>query len=193
MLFQNESVFYDIPYPAEGDSLYQRLGARILMNQLVIRGMLQAPPVTSVTDQPVWHLDFFIVYDRSPQTAKPGASTVFDANTLGLGFGLMQSPDNRDRFQLLYRFRYVLRGNIPVSTNSSTPYGCGGDPVTLPIDLTLNINKVATFANTNPAGAYSALTMGAVYLYCSCKVPSAVSVSFKPTLQCNTRLLFSDL
>jgi len=187
-------------YPSRGDSLSSRLGDRILLNSLLIRGTLKVPQFTPASQSPFTFVDMFLVWDYAPrETATlPAPNVVFSiaVSTDGNRFiGLLQNPVNRDRFALLYRYRYKLTGSYPTApAGTPTSFIVGSDNSALLIDLNLAINKTVSFSTTNSTGDLDAVTRGGLYLYLfSNQGFTAQPAEQKPFLSANCRLLFADL
>jgi len=182
--------------PPRGDSLSTRLGDRILLTSLMLRGRLVAPSVIANGEGVGSFVDLFVIHDKIPTGTFPVPGLLFTASSIAQGYGMLQDPSFRDRFSLLFRYRYQLNGCAKTSTATAV-YQQDGDRTVLPIDLNLTLNKTMAFATTNSTGSLAAVVKGGLYLVAGSNQPLAGSVGANtntfPYFNLSARLLFADL
>lgn len=192
---------YLVPLPTAGDGLSLRLSDRIKLIGLVLRGTMFGPEFFGGNVPIVLPVEYFLIYDRLPGPTRPLAREVFTTDSIGDGSGLLQLPESRDRFQILYRFRYVLGAKLSCGT-SGVPEGflvptiAPGSPDHVIIDENLSINLPTSF-KFGGGSTYDQISSGALYLYASGSTyepydEELPSRSF-PAWNLNLRLLFADL
>jgi len=180
--------------PARGDALNARLGDRVLINNILVRGRFIAPTIINSGATSVTTMDLFLVHDRQPTGNYPALSTLFTVASLALGYGLLQDPSTRDRFSLLYRYRYTMTGTA--KTGAGAALQQDGDRVSIPIDWNLSVNKVTVFNTASSAAAIAQVMKGALYFIFASNQPitgSPPSTNQSPYFQGNIRTLFADL
>lgn len=130
---------------AQGDTLQQRVGQRVMLTNLLIRGQVASGSTTATA-----LATLIIVYDRQPQGALPAITDVLDASISNS----FQRVDFRDRFFLCARWDFNLTGN------SVTP-ATGGENIRL--DFNVALRKPATYDQTATTGAIGTIRTGALY------------------------------
>lgn len=188
-----------LPLPSRGDALNMRLGDRVLINSVIIRGFTMPPQVIATDYASITCMDVFIIWDHSPVGVYPTLADLFSfpsgtppsAADKDAMCGMLQNPVHRDRFSFLYRFRYNFLGTA-AQRGTGSAIGMSNDRMTNLIDWNLNINKVTAFASTSTAGNMTAIVRGAPYIVMVANCPSGTPTAC-PAMQCNIRVLFADL
>lgn len=192
---------YLVPLPTAGDGLSLRLSDRIKLIGLVLRGTMFGPEFFGGNVPLTLPVEYFLIYDRSPGPTRPLAREVFTQESISTGSGLLQLPDSRDRFQILYRFRYVLGAKLSASPTGNPegfyfPALPPGSPDHVIIDENLSINQPTSFKFGGGA-TYDQISAGALYIYASGSTYEPFDEELPqrsfPGWNVNLRLLFADL
>lgn len=135
----------------QGTTAITRLGKKILMKALQIRGCIQ-PPVTSTLN---WDkVSLLLVYVRSnnQDAAVPPYTTLLTRQST---FGLT-NRDNASKFKILRRWDYVVAGTRATPT----------DILQIPFDEYIVFKKplVTQWTQGNSTGVYSAMEKGGLLL-----------------------------
>jgi len=157
-----------------GASQSERVGKKIMMKSLQIRGLVQSDAAATLT-QSAW----MIVYDRRPGGALPFVTDIL--NTISPNSFLNDAASAR--FKILYRWSNVSLGNAGALTTDSTAYN---------IDLYLKIkgkSRYTTYANLG-TGAIGDVDQGALYLV---TVGASVAGASDAVIQLGFRLRYYDI
>lgn len=96
-----------IPTIAQGASVNQRVGKKVLLKGLMIRGHIRSNTTTTLAEAAV-----LLVYDKRPQGALPGVADIL----VSASPDAMNNDANSGRFQIVRRWDYTLIGNITTPT-----------------------------------------------------------------------------
>lgn len=127
-----------------GDSLAARMGSRITMLQLQIRGTVKSNINTVVSS-----CALYIVYDRQPQGAVPAVTDILDT----VSSNSFQKLETRDRFSILLRRRWSFEGSATVPT---------ADTIRT-VDSVLYMNRPTTYILASSSGAIADVRTGGLY------------------------------
>jgi len=127
-------------FPIQGSALYQRIGSKISMQSLQIRGNVYLPGTTAVASNVLESdIRFVVVYDKQTNGAAPLWSDVFAdlpaSGTLASSSLSHVNPYNRDRFVILYDTVKHYPGTI-ITTGASPGY----NPTATETALHINVN-----------------------------------------------------
>lgn len=166
-----------------GTGINNRLGPRVMLERVMYRGYLKAP--TSRVAGVNWSVcDFYIVYDRFPNGVAPIFGDVFSVGSVAPEeTGFFQRSDTRDRFELLFRKRYVLTG-----MSSAASFNAAGDRVCIPIDWNLIIQRPQVYDSSAATGGVADIKRGMLWLFHNGTDTLATACNFNV----NLRVLFSD-
>lgn len=199
--YPEADYFNLVPLPTAGDGLTFRLADRIQLLSLIIRGAINGPDVFPDNVPLSVPVEYFVIYDRFPTAVAPAARDLFTIPSLEIGCGLLQLPSSRDRFDILYRFRYVVGAQQIV--NGPVPPGDFHYPAFPPtiadhvvVDENLDISLPTSFKGTGGA-SIDQISSGALYLYASGATARYYDIedpqNSYPYIVFNVRLLFADL
>lgn len=149
--------------PVNGAELYQRVGRKIYMKNLHIRGFIENI-VTSIQD--VGRI--IVYYDSQPNGAIPVIGTLLrDSNAAATLSGLSEiNLDNRQRFQILRDYQVLLpacTNTAGVLTNLTIM-----DPIknTFNVDFFIKLKGMETVYNAVNGGTIADITSGAINMIC---------------------------
>lgn len=128
----------------QGASVNQRIGKRIVLRSLLMRGLSLAGTTGTVADG-----GFLIVYDMKPTGAIPAISDI-----LVSPLNSFMNDNNTSRFRVLRRVDNVYIGNQLTPTTGGEAYN---------IDEYLKINRPMIFESAG-TGAIGDIDTGALYL-----------------------------
>lgn len=135
---------------ATGAAQTQRVGKKILMKSLQIRGLV-TNKATTISSQVAW----MIVYDRRPAAALPLITDILNS----ISPNSFLNDANSARFKILHRWSETLLGDVAVAadTNDETAYN---------VDEYLKIPKKNRKVSYGAAGtgAIGDIDQGALYL-----------------------------
>lgn len=156
----------------QGASVNQRVGKKIMLKSIQVRGQSISGTTTAVAD-----CAMIIVYDRRPTGALPAITDILDsANS-----SAFNNDANAGRFQILKRVDYTHTGN------SATP-ATGGEIVDMATFL--SCKGLMTVYKAAATGAIADIEQGA--LYCV-TVGSNVAGTTAPVLTLGFRTRFVDV
>lgn len=152
-----------------GTGVSQRIGNRIQMNRLLIRGRVQPfvlydESVLSAAAAFNQECDLHVVYDRSPTPTPPAFNDIFDSNEEGA----MQRMDNRDRFRILYTKRCIFSLQsivLPGAVDNGLTIGNGAKAAYL-IDVDIPVYLPAVYRDGSDGTSYGDLREGALMIMC---------------------------
>lgn len=154
---------------ALGDGLADRHANRVTMTQLQIRGA-----VTAGASGVIGQGCLMIVYDRQPQGALPVLTDILDTANVNS----FQSLTTRDRFEILWRYDYVVEGS------AAAPTADAGRRV----DKTILMRKQAAYTVGTSSGAIANVRTGGLYFVF---VGSGIAGSTATNATLGFRLVFS--
>jgi hypothetical protein len=129
----------------QGTSVVSRVGKRILIKSIQLRGRVEAD--TAATIAP-WA--FMLVYDKRPTGALPAITDIL----VSISSQSLNNDDNSGRFQILHRQDGVTIGN------NTTPT-VGTEAVT--VNTFVKVNKASVY-KAGTTGAIAEIEQGAIYL-----------------------------
>lgn len=144
--------------PVNGSELYQRVGRKIYMKSLHMRGWLQAE-ATGVQDI----LRLIIYYDSQPNGAAPTLATLIQDSNAGAATSVLSeiNLNNRQRFQIL-RDKDILVPSVTftagVLTNTNYPDSSGR----LAINEFIPLKGLETVFNAGTSQTIADITSGAI-------------------------------
>jgi len=133
---------------AQGASVNQRVGKKVVLKSLQFRGNLQNGSTATVND-----VAFMIVYDKRPTGALP---TITDILASATAFS-MNNDANSGRFSILKRHDDVLLGNATAAANYT-------DEMYKSCDFFLSLKDRPTTFKAAGTGAIGDIEEGALYL-----------------------------
>jgi len=133
---------------AQGASVNQRVGKKVVLKSLQFRGNLQNGSTATVND-----VAFMIVYDKRPTGALP---TITDILSSATAFS-MNNDANSGRFSILKRHDDVLLGNATAAANYT-------DEMYKSCDFFLSLKDRPTTFKAAGTGAIGDIEEGALYL-----------------------------
>jgi len=177
-------TFNTVNLPVEGSSFYNRIGRKITMKSLHIRGYIY-PTLTNTTEHGPQYCRFVVIYDAQPNGAVPAIADIFlDYNAAGSTFtGALSglNMNNRDRFTVL-RDRKILLPSIGIAGAASANPSYSVDPVLKETQLNLEefikLKDLTTQFKAS-AGAIGDIATGALYVFCMCEDPSDPAWKYK--------------
>jgi len=128
-----------------GASQNQRVGKKILLKGLNVRGMVYNNSTATFTDNAL-----IIVYDKRPVGTTPAITDVLKSAS---SFS-QNNDDNASRFRILRRFDFVLSGNATTMTATSA----------LSVDFYVDLKKAITVYKSVGTGAIGDISEGALYM-----------------------------
>lgn len=131
---------------AQGASVNQRVGKKILLKSLQCRGSVRNGTTATLNDVAV-----LIVYDRRPTGSLPAITDILDTATSRS----FNNDANSGRFKILKRSDFVLSG-IPATTN--------GDGPSCNFDWFLKLHSLPETFKAAGTGAIGDIEEGALYL-----------------------------
>lgn len=157
---------------AQGAAVTQRVGKKVLLKGVQIRGYATADTVTLTTGG-VWML----VYDKRPTGALPNITDILDtANS-----NSFLNDANSGRFKILARRTYSLTGNV-------TTAGQQNDSTFQMIDEYVKLKNLLMVFKAAGTGAIGDIEQGALYLV-SVGPTAAGTADMNFQLGCRTRFL----
>lgn len=140
-----------------GSQNFNRIGRKICLKSLQIRGVWQAGAAT-VNDTAVRML---IVYDKQPNGAAPTfANVISSQNIAGTVSSLvydMVNLDNRDRFE-------IIRDQMHVIQAGDISSGYFGSPSIVNVDHYVKLGSRETVFNAGAAGTVGDIATGSLYV-----------------------------
>lgn len=157
-----------------GNTIRSRVGSKVRMTKLTIRGSLtagtaQTLPVTA---------RLIVILDKDPRLAVPIWGDVFDNTDVWA----IKSNEEGDRFKILYDRNFSVVGDGDTLT--------GASPL-IQFSATIPINKMAKWEATNTSGSYSAQLQGCLWFVTICNVADAGDNV--PFISGNSKLEFLDM
>jgi len=156
---------------AQGTSVQQRVGKKVMLKSMQMRGLASAGTAATIND-----IAYLIVYDRRPTGSLPAITDILSSASSRA----QNNDDNTGRFRILKRKDIVLVGN---STTPTT----GRESINQDWFLKLNKPEVFKAAGT---GAIGDIEEGAMYLV---TVGSVAAGTGAATLTCTIRTRFVDV
>lgn len=138
-----------IPTIPQGVSVNQRVGKKILLKSLQIRGQCIPGGATVLAAHCAW----MIVYDRRPTGALPAITDVLSS----VSASSLTNDANSGRFRILRRWQDVIIGNITTAGQST-------DSSVYVIDEYLKLKGLPMVFKAAGTGAISDIEEGALYL-----------------------------
>jgi len=148
-----------IPTIAQGTAVTQRVGKRVALKSLEVKGSISAN-AASVTSEP-W---FAIVYDKRPTGSLPAITDIYNSN----------SPDafpndaNSDRFVILRNKSYIMIGNNT---------GVTSDHILENIHMYMSLKNSPMVFKALGTGAIADIAEGALYLITGGNVAAGTQAS----------------
>lgn len=133
---------------AQGASVNQRVGKKIQLKSLQIRGQISADTTTLAAN-----CAFLIVYDRRPTGALPTITDIL----VSAAASSFNNDANSGRFSILKRWQNVVIGNV-------TTAGQATDTSSYSIDEYLSLRGLPTTFKAAGTGAIGDIEEGALYL-----------------------------
>jgi hypothetical protein len=154
--FANVATFGQINNIRQGAGFYQRVGTRINMRTLKIRGQIENnTPATANANE---RLRFAIIYDRQANGALPAFSDVFNnVPATGVPASLtwdFQSIVNKDRFLVLYDWApQMADAVIPTGLGYAAPSNSFYPTMReMMLNLTINLHNLDTLYGADAGG-----------------------------------------
>lgn len=166
-----------IPTIAQGASVNQRIGKKIVLKSLQARGQVFNGATGSIND-----VAFLIVYDKRPTGALPAITDILVTATAAA----MNNDANSGRFQILKRCDFLLVGNITgtPATQSLT------ETSALSADFFLDLKMKPEVFKAAGTGAIGDIEEGALYIV---TVGSIAAGTAAATLSMAFRTRFVDV
>jgi len=158
---------------ATGTDFTQRIGRKIVMKSLYLRGYVESKDTT--TTNCLWRT--LIVYDNQSNGAAPIITDILKSSNVTSHVNL----DNRDRFKILFDREFAL---APIDTTATQSY-CGA-PTILKFKKYLRLNHEVLFNGT--AATVGSIATGSIYMVNFSDVAAATGGSAVIA----TRIRFSD-
>jgi len=130
---------------AQGTAVTQRVGKKVLLKSIQIRGSVSNNSAATVND-----VAYLIVYDRRPTGSLPAVTDILDTASSRS----MNNDANSGRFKILRRVDCALVGNITTYTESTMKS----------IDDYIKLNKLPMVFKAAGTGAIGDIEEGALYL-----------------------------
>jgi ABC-type molybdate transport system substrate-binding protein len=130
---------------AQGASVSQRIGKKVVLKSLQMRGTMYSAASTTIADAA-----YIIVYDRRPTGTLPNITDVLDSNS-PFAFN---KDDNAGRFKILKRVDRVFCGNTTTITAKSG-YAA---------DMWMSLRNLPVTFKSAGTGAIGDIEEGALYL-----------------------------
>jgi len=148
----------------QGPNLYQRIGRKVFMKSLQIRGQWAPNIALTGSVSPQSHARLLILYDKAADAAFPNAVDVLrDANAGGsAGVYSAINLDNRERFVVLRDWDFILpscTNNFGVLTNVGITDTC---KQSLQIDAYMKLDGIETLYNNVNGGTVADITTGSL-------------------------------
>jgi len=155
--FTNTGTFTAFNTPVVGSELYQRIGRKIYMKSLVVRGNIDGT-AANVNDQ----IRIMIIYDRQSNAGIPNQLAILqDSNAAGGTTSVYSSINltNRSRFLILKDFFL----NIPSAT--TFPGGIGVDQTKdFTVEWYIPLKGLETEFNGTNGGTIADITTGSLFM-----------------------------
>lgn len=144
--------------PVNGAELYQRVGRKIYMKSLHLKGWLQIA-ATALQD----FVRIVVYYDSQPNAGPPTFASLFQDSTVGAASTFLSSINlvNRERFQILRNIEVLTPSstyNAGVLTNTAYPETNGR----LRVDEFIDLKGLETIFNSTNGGTVADISSGAV-------------------------------
>jgi len=133
---------------AQGVAVTQRVGKKILMKGLQVRGLSQNGSTATIND-----CAYMIVYDKRPTGALPTITDIL----VSISSFSMNNDNNSGRFSILKREDFVLLGNSAAAANQT-------DLMAKSEDWWLDLKKREVVYKAAATGAIGDIEQGALYL-----------------------------
>lgn len=133
---------------AQGASVNQRVGKKVVLRGLQCRGNLQNNNNATFND-----VAFLIVYDKRPTGALPTVTDIL----VSASANAMNNDANAGRFKIVKREDGVLTGNFTAAQNVTTGSS-------IPSDWYLSLKEMPTVYKAAATGAIGDIEEGALYL-----------------------------
>lgn len=137
----------------QGTSANGRIGNRVLIKEIMVRGILSLPSQTNVTNMRDT-VDIALIEDTQCNGAQPNATDIFYRDIRDSFLNL----NNNNRFKILYRktFMFNTDGIVPTGAAYSS------SPLRVLVDINVRCNIPITYSNTT--GALSERRTNNIYL-----------------------------
>lgn len=132
----------------QGTAVTQRVGKKILMKGLQVRGISQNGTTATTND-----CAYCIVYDKRPTGALPSVTDIL----VSVSSFAMNNDNNSGRFSILKREDFVLLGNSAAAANQTDLMARGED-------WWLDLKKREVVYKAAGTGAIADIEQGALYL-----------------------------
>lgn len=159
---------------AQGASVNQRVGKKVVMRSLQCRGYCQNSSTASAND-----VAFVIVYDKRPTGALPAVTDIFTAASSSA----MTNDANSGRFTILKRWNEVLIGNLTAAANYT-------EAAYKNVDYFLPLKNLPVAYKAAGTGAIGDIEQGALYLV---TLGSSAASTGAASLVSQFRLRFLDV
>lgn len=159
-----------------GNSSITRVGRKLSINAVAIRGRVLASSATKVSKATM-----LLVWDRNvnQSVALPAWNAILNAqSSISL-----TNKDNAPRFKILRRWDYVITGN------SNTAGQQNDESIHVIEEFVKLKNKVTIFTTADSTGLYPDMMEGGLLLYMTSDQTGA---TVAPTFEVNTRVYFED-
>jgi len=160
---------------AQGASVSQRIGKKINLVSLQIRGLIGAP--SSATSHLFSECTMLIVYDRKPTGALPAITDILDS----------ASPHSMNKDDNAARFRIVRRSDVIVVGNAANNIEMG---VATNVDAFIKLKGLHTVYKSAATGTIGDIETGALYLVTV--GTASPGATLQATLECSFRLRYVD-
>lgn len=159
---------------AQGASVNQRIGKKIMMKSVQFRGRLQSGNTTTVADAAA-----LLVYDKRPTGALPAITDILvTANSASFN-----NDVNADRFRIIRRWDWTLTGN-DATAGQQTSSSCHS------FDEFVSLKGLPQVFNAAGTGAIGDISEGALYLV---TVGDLAAGTAAPKLTAAARFRFIDV
>lgn len=159
--FSTAGVFTLLNVPVNGAELYQRVGRKIYMKSLHIRGMVY-PSATTTQDRG----RMVVFYDSQPNAGVSTLATLFADSNAGHATSVDSeiNLDNRARFKILADKQYLFP-SVTDTTGVLTNLGPQDNILqTFNINIFIKLNGLETIYNATNGGTIADITSGSLYV-----------------------------
>lgn len=154
-----------------GSQIFNRIGRKINLKSLQIRGFIFGDASTGVT-----RVRMVIVFDKQANGAAPTWANIMQsqniAGTTASDVNAMVNLDNRDRFEIIRDLTYTLG---PWSDTATQSYAAGTQIVN--IDEFMKLGNRETVYNAGTAGTIGDIQSGSLYMFLISNQPAATGAA----------------
>lgn len=170
---------------APGTNNYNRIGRKITMKTLQIRGRIGP---TDATDTIPSKVRMLVVYDKQANGVAPTYSNIVTSqNITGATSSTVEDMinlDNRDRFEIIRDMNFEIGG----ITSTIDQTWASGEPIKV-VNEYIRLNDREVIYNAGTAGTVGDITSGSLYVFFIGSQANAIGATFTGAF----RLRFTDL